>query len=469
MSSQSTKRHSVHITHFPETVLNRICALGSVGLALPTLLYWTLTCRAFYASGTRAINRVLADIPPEFRAHLTPSSKLLLYPFEPEQRPTSRNLTLPEEVLEHICDQIDCGDRASLSDFRSWMLTCRAFVSSGERALYRTPFRLQIQRISSRPNAFLCTLKDRPELAQHVKNLGCLGDVTAAMLRVKTDTFDALEWQNSVLHFALRVQTVGVCIGDVQAARELGKAFAPAAEAVTLFVRFLRSTDKLAPRIRAFLEASGSHTDQPRVFERVAFVLPPEPEQVDDADEGSLPIFEASSLHLDLGAWSLPSLVHLLPGVGIRLVTLTLTFLSPLPEPVVVDALLALIHDCAPYLRVFACVQYFPSRAPGPVFPSSFFEALPALVGFHLPGGRDMTVDKLDLLIRTSPSLEVLDLSRTSWHPSTTSRAVLALLDRLPSLRSARLGKKPAQDEDEDGEKLMEEASKKRGIVLEWA
>ncbi|GAA6033395.1 hypothetical protein JCM8097_006730 [Rhodosporidiobolus ruineniae] len=282
--------------------------------------------------------------------------------------PRGRILSLPEEILDQICEEVRLlkPDRLIVfSTLCSWSFTCRAFARSGQRALYRAPFSLRpaFDPFVTAPK-FRQALESNATLGKFVHTLDLRFFTEFVYVNVRgrdrdfkegkgylhegcLPAFDALLWQQRIVELCPNVRSVHVYLLE-EAAPGLGTALAGSSQ---------------PQKLRMGIPARGT------VPTSVAAFLPFDPSH--------------------------------------------LTSLS--------------------------------ISTPNPAFSS-----LPSLCTLTLRNGRDMTLDKLDLLVQTSSSLEHIDLGRTKWsfpHSDSPSASLDTLarrsLARFPRLRTALLGYYP--------------------------
>ncbi|GAA6033372.1 hypothetical protein JCM8097_006718 [Rhodosporidiobolus ruineniae] len=387
--------------------------------------------------------------------------------------PQSLVVSFPKELLDQICEEVASGGKDATSTLRSWILTCRRFVSSGERVLYRTPFRSSAQR-SSAHSVFtlLRTLETRPDLAAHVQDLEQLS--LAIKTRVdklgqdKAKGRKVLVWQHIIVQLCPQVTKLGICVTKVEL-KPLGIALAAATDLEKLVVRFpewpIHSQGGLIIRLidEVDIHMGGKRFSPPFLH----FVLSRE-----DWQEWTLLLMgrfgaslDTTFLRVDAGDNGVLCALEFFPGGIDKIRQLCLTSkqddtddLPELFEELGGERLLT--------LRSFTYRRL--QLAPGELtaFPLGAFSAFPSIQKLSLRDGVDMSIDKLELLVNSSPLLVRLNLQGTVWDPSTSPSTVLSLLDRLPNLKYARLGQKPPSDAGD--EILVPLQSQRHWVGVRW-
>ncbi|GAA6033357.1 hypothetical protein JCM8097_006709 [Rhodosporidiobolus ruineniae] len=363
---------------FSDVILDQICSeIGRFEFdRISTLLSWTLTCHTFAASGRRELHRLHSQSSAK-RSPLGGAS------VKATKQRRSGILSFPEEVLDQICDHVERLDYSvkqadpsmakSTPYLRSWLSTCRAFRPSGERALYRTPFRSHNTRWSQRSvYALLRTLETRPDLASHVRNLTHVGltmdlaYVAYVHPRNPAGLPDALAWQLRVIKLCRNIEVLGVYLveWDTEA---LGTAAASLSRMNKIHLRFPRMTTRSEVKLAGI---------------RVA--LPQDLQYSPTQNDFRIQPFATDHLRVSVGQSGICAAAFFLPRTASNL-----TFLSI-------------------YTKDFTPVHAFSHT-------DLFFRITPYLLRVA-----DMTLDKLDLLVRSSPHIEHLNLRASKWSSSSS-------------------------------------------------
>ncbi|GAA6033335.1 hypothetical protein JCM8097_006698 [Rhodosporidiobolus ruineniae] len=316
----------------------------------------------------------------------------------------SLSLSFPEEILEQICEEVASFEEDSTSTLSAWVCTCRTFVSSGERVLYRSPFRSFSSHFYLSHTAFSAPYKP-----------GLTSPLSLGIHRYDQHRQDAPDLGRLVSHKVKNLLLQSSITYDWQA--------------TAAFLDFLSQYE--------------ARRGQPAVFAAIRLSV-----KVTATEDNYRKPYEASRVRVDVGYGKALYAVGFLPVKLSCLNSLSITMDAP-TEPVDVDQFFRFLREVEGLrLTSFAYVTDFNYDREGVVFPDFAFSLFPHARRLTLTSGVDMNMDALETLVRCSPDLEHLNLDCTIWSlPSSASpdspslqTQVLDTLARLPRLRRANLG-----------------------------
>ncbi|GAA5927619.1 hypothetical protein JCM10213_003519 [Rhodosporidiobolus nylandii] len=394
-----------------------------------------------------------------------------------------RITTLPKELLDEVLEHVaGFGDYYAVSTFHAWTRTCRPFVASGRRALFREPFRhSELSRDQERAQQLLTTLQESSYLAKLVRNLESLAHATLS--HGSADPFGGNR-HDKMLSLSNLAVKVGIFVRSPEHAKALGQALASHDQMRCLTFAFRPGVVEYRA-VKYFLRSLPEQQRQ-LLFLSITLALPfrhtspPKP----------LP-FTAKQLELNALTLGGERMADWLPSNLSRLRTLAMSSTKRHSEPRIAPLFSRLAGN---HLTSFTYrgressarlndVDDYEREVQGTAFPLTAFSSFPRLRFLALRSGRLMSLDKLCLLATSSPSLRTLDLGDTFWTfteddflldedkpEHTLSSGESALLDVLSTMRRLRivhLGNLPI-DEDIRPSLELEYVCRDRGIEVDW-
>ncbi|BGP18841.1 hypothetical protein JCM10213_003496 [Rhodosporidiobolus nylandii] len=413
------------------------------------------------------------------------------------EQPRSGILSLPEEVLDLICEQSELAQFDDVpATLSAWSRTCRAFRSSGQRVLFRAPFMWSCLPTTSGALALAEALASNSRLRGYVRDLSALQravddflwDKEGARRKRALYSFEPEQWQQKMLELCPEARSLDVQVVNEEQAETIGGGLRNLNRLAELMVVF--DGNFHGDRARSFsrlVSACAANGHPPLALRKLVLLLSHEGDAEPTAKPPSL-AYSTANLSLSLG-YTDPALASLFLPTDLRLLrTLEIDtdmvcsarafepFVARLAGNSLTTFYFSAGFDHAPPKTAEA---YTPSYD-GTAFPLSLFSLFPHIQHLSLRTGREMSLEKLRALACASPDLETLDLGETYWHfsladferasPSSLSVAESKLVTAVaPLLRlwELDLGILPV-DMDQPARLPLEDVLESREVELSW-
>ncbi|GAA5996946.1 uncharacterized protein JCM10292_006104 [Rhodotorula paludigena] len=356
-----------------------------------------------------------------------------------------------------------------LQTLRSWILTCRSFVASGRRALYRSPSK-QTGLYLSRDKAYnlLQTLKQHPNLQGSVRELTHLASSVSTFVRSPCGPYSSaihrsiapFEWQSEMLRLCTQVTRATVALTDTDQALEVARLLMAGRAVQNIMCRFVEpKVNNEHAIVRALARGLGGTTMQR--LDSISLQLTKHVHATTKR-----PHYVTRKLSVDVSAACLLSVVAYLPkGIaGLRSLEIRLgrnmhgLDFTPLMKALSTNYITH--FDMRSTLAVVSGYDGSPEdyadAVQGPALPLAFFGTFKHLRKLELRSCSAMDVARLSLLADSSgATLTHLDLRQTFWgdltardldsaeghpRPSGFEERVMQVLDRMPRLKYVALG-----------------------------
>ncbi|BGP18870.1 hypothetical protein JCM10213_003524 [Rhodosporidiobolus nylandii] len=339
---------------------------------------------------------------------------------------------LPEEVLDMIFEQAAQSPSYFVDTMLSLCLTCRAFLNSARRVLYRDPWEACPLLGNDRARAFwfLRTRQAHPYLAVYVRNMQRLGLATATLHDIKVDfsasaasqVLDPWAWQEELLRLCTNTITLSLALHGGPGSKRLAAPVAKLAVPPKLHFVFPASAT-------ASTALNALHTFVDRLSEH-AYTLPPNLRLICAASpEGDFtvaarPSYRPEQLSIVTSGVSPRALLGFLPQDLSCLRALTVCLADRDSTAQDVEAFFAGLEGNR--LRFLSFVgggensvgtsaAEYPSLGSGASLPVAAFKNFPAVTSYNNRQSCGMTVDKLRLLGEASPQLVIVRLEGVCW------------------------------------------------------
>ncbi|BGP18871.1 hypothetical protein JCM10213_003525 [Rhodosporidiobolus nylandii] len=403
-----------------------------------------------------------------------------------EQTRSLTVLSLGEEVFDEMLQHVDEFDGGvNRKTMCAWTTTCRTFLPSGQRALYRKPVAGGFLYSVQSAIRLLRTLKSSQKLAGLVRDLSSLG-MAMAVLALETSggrssTFNAAAWQDEVIKLAGKAKSIAMRLTSIEHAAKLGKFVALNPDVEELSFSFAGRVGE-HKALRLFFEQFPKPS---KVFQSVHFKL----ESAAGADDTVEKIpFETEWLLLDAAGLPAKGFVKYLPPSLASLTNFTLVAHQSFSAAQIVllferlrgNKLTTFTFSGFSAEPTLEDASEYAAQADGTVYPTLCFSTFPHAHTLNLEYGKGMSLDKLALLAVNSPNLVQLNLRGTFWlfsqkmleasDPSSLSLAeemLLPILSCLPALKRLRLRYLPV-NVFEQPKLSLEAVCEEKGIELDW-
>ncbi|BGP18835.1 hypothetical protein JCM10213_003490 [Rhodosporidiobolus nylandii] len=346
---------------------------------------------------------------------------------QPIGTPSDRILHFPDSILDRILAHVaeledELEDEVAMRTYYSWTLTHPAFVASGQRALYRVPYRCsRLGLEEARAKRFLQTLEEKPELASYVRNMGGLLAATThfwmntIFALSPLSTFDYFTFQDTLLYLCTRLDRISFVARSVIHAGAVGALCADRETLTKLHVCFLPGVSEHKALSRLFAPL----TLPSKVYDLVHMSLSA---GVVEEDEEPLP-FKAVMLVLDAGLTSGERIIDFIPSSPADLKYLCISTkvpqvqssLRPLFEHLRNGQLVGLSFRGPQLPATVKTLQHYDAGVPGLELPVEAFSSYPNLTSVTLRHLTNMSLAKLSVLVQTSPNLQDIDLEKSVW------------------------------------------------------